>query len=158
MATIDNTGRPGYMYDEDTDTWYAISGKVSTSANYVWSGANTFNNNVFANGTLTATLRFNSFLNPAARSSAITAPAVGLLTFIQQDAGGNTVNKFQYWNGSAWTDLAAVAFQSSAPVSPQTGNIWINSLTLDMFVYNGTAWVQTGGSGGATSSFFLGGM
>ena len=106
MAAIDNTGRPGYMYDEDTDTWYAISGKVSTSANYIWSGTNTYNNNVFVNGTLNATLRFNSFLNPAARAAAITAPAVGLLTFIQQDAGGNTINRFEFWNGTAWTAYA----------------------------------------------------
>ena len=106
MATIDTSGRPAYMYDEDTDTWYAISGRVSTSANYVWTGAQQYTNNVIINGNLTATLRFNSFLNPAARSAAITSPQVGLLTFIQQDAGGNTVNRFEFWTGSAWTPIA----------------------------------------------------
>jgi hypothetical protein len=106
MATIDTSGRPAYMYDEETDTWYAISGRVSTSANYVWTGAQQYTNNVIFNGALTATLRFNSFLNPAARSAAITAPNVGLLTFIQQDAGGVTVNRFEFWNGSAWTPIA----------------------------------------------------
>lgn len=106
MATIDNSGRPAYMYDEDTDTWYAISGRVSTSANYVWSGTNNFTNNVIIDGALTATLKFNTFLNPAARSAAITAPNVGLLTFVQQDAGGNTINRFEYWSGSAWTPIA----------------------------------------------------
>lgn len=106
MATINNSGRPAYMYDEDTDTWYAISGRVSTSANYVWTGTNNFTNNVIIDGALTATLKFNVFLNPAARSAAITAPNVGLLTFIQQDAGGNTINRFEYWNGSAWTPIA----------------------------------------------------
>lgn len=106
MATIDTSGRPAYMYDEDTDTWYAISGRVSTSANYVWTGAQQYTNNIIVDGALTATLRFNSFLNPSARSSAITSPSVGLLTFIQQDAGGSTVNRFEYWDGSSWTPIA----------------------------------------------------
>lgn len=106
MTTIDNTGRPGYMFDEDTNTWYAISGKVSTSANYVWSGANQFTNNVVIDGGLTATLKFNVFLNPAARSAAITAPATGLITFLQQDGSGNTINRFEFWNGSSWTTMA----------------------------------------------------
>ena len=64
MATIDATGRPGYMYDDATDVWYEISGKVSTAANYQWIGAHQFDNNVTMNGALTATLKFNSFLNP----------------------------------------------------------------------------------------------
>ena len=106
MATIDTSGRPAYMYDEDTDTWYAISGRVSTSANYIWTGAQQYTNNVIVNGALTATLRFNSFLNPAARAAAITTPNVGLISFIQQDAIGNTINRFEYWNGSAWTPIA----------------------------------------------------
>ncbi len=41
-ATVDNTGRPGYMYDENTDTWYLISGKADTGANYTWTGAHLF--------------------------------------------------------------------------------------------------------------------
>jgi hypothetical protein len=158
MATIDGTGRPGYMYDDATDVWYEISGKVSTAANYQWIGAHQFDNNVTMNGALTATLKFNSFLNPAARIAVITTPSTGLITFIQQDATGNTINKFQYWNGSAWTDIASVAYQSSAPSSPASGNVWINSTTKDMFVYTGSAWVQVGGTASKTSSFFLGGM
>jgi hypothetical protein len=106
MATIDTSGRPAYMYDEDTDTWYAISGRVSTSANYVWTGAQNYTNNVIIDGELRATLKFNTFLNPAARSAAITSPSVGLLTFLQQDAGGSTINRFEYWSGSAWTPIA----------------------------------------------------
>lgn len=158
MTTIDNTGRPAFMYDETNETWYAISGRISTAANYVWTGANEWQNNSTFVGGITATLKFNCFLNPAARSAAIASPSEGLITFIQQDSIGNTVNKFQYWNGSAWTDIATVAYQSSAPSSPGTGNIWVNSVTKDMYVYTGSAWVQTGGSGGKSSSFFLGGM
>lgn len=158
MASKDMTGKIAYMYDENTSTWYAISGRVPTNANYVWGGAHQFDNTVALKGAITATLKFNSFLNPAARSSVITAPSTGLISFIQQDESGNTVNKFQYWNGSAWTDLATVAYQASAPSSPGVGNIWVNSTTKDMYVYTGSAWVQTGGSGGKSSAFFLGGM
>lgn len=106
MPTIDTSGRPAYMYDQDTDTWYAVGGAVATSANYVWTGVNQFDNNVKINGNLTATLRVNCFLNPAARTSAIPSPAVGLLTFIQEDAGANTVNRFEFWDGSAWSPIA----------------------------------------------------
>lgn len=102
MATIDTSGRPAYMYDEDTDTWYAISGRVSTSANYVWTGAQQYTNNVQVDGGLTVTSRINVFLNPAARASAITSPQTGLLTFIRQDAVGSTINRLEYYDGSAW--------------------------------------------------------
>jgi hypothetical protein len=128
MATIDTSGRPAFMYDEDTETWYAISGRVSTSANYVWTGAQQFTNNVRIDGALTATLRINSFLNPAARTAAIAAPGVGLITFLQQDAGGNTINRFEFWNGSAWIPLAD---QSSV----QT----LTNKTLSSPVISGTA-------------------
>ena len=59
MATIDGTGRPGYMYDDATNVWYEISGKVSTAANYQWIGAHQFDNNVTNNGAITAKLKFN---------------------------------------------------------------------------------------------------
>jgi hypothetical protein len=41
-ATIDDTGRPAYMYDAGTDTWFAVAGKVDTGRNYTWTGAHTF--------------------------------------------------------------------------------------------------------------------
>lgn len=158
MATKDLTGKLAYMYDSDTSTWYAISGRVPTNAGYVWGGAHQFTNNVLLNGAITATLKFNSFLNPAARSAAITSPSTGLISFIQQDAIGNTVNKFQYWDGSAWTDLASVAYATSSPNSPQAGNLWVNSSTNELYVYDGSSWVLVSGGGGGGSSidpFFL---
>lgn len=100
MATLDITGRPAYMYDQDTDKWYAIAGRVATSANYIWTGTNQFTNQVIFSSSV------NCFLNPAERSSVVTSPAVGLLTFIRQDAGGTTINRFEYWTGSTWTPIA----------------------------------------------------
>lgn len=106
MTSIDVTGRPAYMYDEETDTWYAIAGRIATSANYIWTGAQQYDNNVIFNGNITATLRINCFTNPTTRATAIPSPAVGLLTFIQQDAGAVTVNRFEFWNGTSWTPIA----------------------------------------------------
>lgn len=136
MATIDNTGRPGYMFDEDTNTWYAISGKVSTSANYIWTGANQFTNNVIVDGGLTATLKFNSFLNPAARTAAITTPGVGLMTFLQQDAGGATINRFEYWNGSAWVvmaDLTSVQTLTNKTIETPLTTVATNAQTATTY-------------------------
>lgn len=125
MATIDATGRPGYMYDDAGDVWYEISGKVSTAANYQWIGAHQFDNNVTMNGALTATLKFNSFLNPAARLSAIATPSTGLITFIQQDAIGNTINRFEFWNGSAW-----VAYADPATTATLAGTQTLTNKTI----------------------------
>ena len=41
-ATINTTGKPGYVYDSDTDTWFLLGGKVDTGANYTWTGAHLF--------------------------------------------------------------------------------------------------------------------
>lgn len=106
MTTIDNTGRPAFMYDETNETWYAISGRISTAANYVWTGANEWQNNSSFTGNVVAKQKINSFLNPAARTAAIPSPGTGLITFLEQDAIGNTINRFEYWNGSAWVVLA----------------------------------------------------
>jgi hypothetical protein len=100
MATIDVTGRPAYMYDEETETWYAISGRVSTSANYIWTGAQQYTNQVIFSASI------NCFLNPASRTAAISSPSVGLITFIRQDALGGTVNRFEFWDGTQWTPIA----------------------------------------------------
>lgn len=37
-TSINMTGKPGYIYDEGSDTWYQLSGKVNTGANYTWTG------------------------------------------------------------------------------------------------------------------------
>jgi len=136
MTTIDNAGRPAYMYDEDDETWYAISGRVSTSANYIWTGAHQYDNNSTFNGAITAKLRINSFLNPAARTSAIPAPGVGLITFLQQDASGNTINRFEFWSGSAWVPMAdqtsAQTLTNKTLTSPTINGGAINATTLQV--------------------------
>lgn len=138
--------------------WEEVTSSVNTAANYSWSGTHSYSNSVTITNALTAAYKFNSFLNPAARTSAITSPQTGLISFIQQDAVGNTVNKFQYYNGSAWTDLNTVSYSSSSPASPSTGNIWVDSDTNQMYVYTGSSWTLISGgtgSGGSIETFFL---
>ena len=137
MTTINTSGRPGYMYDEATTTWYAISGRVSTSANYVWTGAQQFDNNSVFGGAITAKLKFNSFLNPAARTTAIPSPGIGLLTFVQQDGSGNTINRFEFWDGSAW-----VAYADPATTVTLTGTQTLTNKTLTSPMLNSSTFVS----------------
>lgn len=37
-TSFNTTGKPAYIYNEDSDTWFQISGKVNTNANYTWTG------------------------------------------------------------------------------------------------------------------------
>lgn len=39
---FDTTGRPAYMYDSETDTWYLLASKVDTGSNYIWYGTHLF--------------------------------------------------------------------------------------------------------------------
>lgn len=132
---IDTSGRPAYMYESSTDTWYQISAKVATGVNYSWTGTHQWSNVITANGAAIFTLSINSFLNPSARSAAISSPAVGLITFLQQDAGGSTINRFEYWNGSAWVgmpDLTSIqTLTNKTLTSPTINNGTINSATIN---------------------------
>jgi len=53
------------------------------------------------------------------------------------------------WNGSAWEVItstaaaptAVVNYQSNAPSSPVTGQVWVNTITNQFNVWNGSAWI-----------------
>jgi hypothetical protein len=56
--------------------------------------------------------------------------------------------------------LAKASYTSSAPAAPETGRLWVDSDTGEMYVYSGTAWILvsaggTGGTGTSSDSFFL---
>lgn len=59
-ATIDDTGRPAYMYDAGTDTWFAVAGKVDTGRNYTWTGTHTFSAPVVASDIVTVNSQLRS--------------------------------------------------------------------------------------------------
>jgi hypothetical protein len=105
-TTFDSTSRPGYMFNKIEQKWYPIAGLVATDYNYTWLGTNSYSNTVNFLDNVVAKSKFNCFLNPTARTAAIPSPQVGLITFIQQSDIGATLNLFQYWNGSAWTNIS----------------------------------------------------
>lgn len=37
-TSINDSGKPGFIYDSGSDTWYQLSGKVNTNGNYTWTG------------------------------------------------------------------------------------------------------------------------
>ena len=55
--------------------------------------------------------------------------------------------QFLKWNGTAWVNAAGGAtISDTAPASPVSGQIWLNSLTGGTFVYYGTNWIEVGAS------------
>lgn len=104
MAAINSTSRPAYVYDEGTNQWYRIAGDVNTASAYTWTAAQTFDNPVTLSST-TISKNFNIFLNPSAVTAAIPSPVYGTLIFIKQDSVGNTINDFQFFDGSVWQSI-----------------------------------------------------
>ena len=64
------------------------------------------------------------------------------------------------WSGSEWVNISApisipnaiAAYQSAAPSSPVTGQVWIDSDDGVSYVWSGSAWVITGGSGSSVTT------
>jgi hypothetical protein len=102
MATFDTSGKVAYMYDQETDTWYAVSGAVNTAASYTWLGTNTFSNTVILEDVVRAQAGVNNFQNPSARDAAITSPVNGIVCFVRQNDGGTPINQVQYYYNGSW--------------------------------------------------------
>jgi len=112
MPTFNYTGKPAYMYQESSDTWFQVSGIVDTSSGYSWTGAHDFAGDVSFADSLKSKEGINNFLNPAARDAAIPSPVHGTVAFVRQNSGGTTINQWQYYDGSDWVandgDISAV--------------------------------------------------
>lgn len=102
MATIDTSGKIAYMYDQETDTWYAVSGAVNTAASYTWLGTNTFSNTVILEDVVRAQAGINNFQNPSARDAAIVSPINGIVCFVRQNDSGTPINQVQYYYNGSW--------------------------------------------------------
>lgn len=123
MATLNNDGKTAYVYDANTETWFAIGGNASTTANYIWTGTHEFQNNVTLsdiNSVLTAKGGVNNFLNPAARDTSITSPVRGTVCFIRQDASATNINQLQYYDGTAWRPYEGVLTVAAKTASSDT--------------------------------------
>ena len=72
----------------------------------------------------------------------------------------NTVsNVFKYYNGVAWVEItgagegASLTISETAPISAGPGDLWLNSSTLELFIYYDSFWVEIGGGANGTNSF-----
>jgi hypothetical protein len=117
MTTIDTTGKVAYMYDQETDTWYAISGAINTAAPYTWTSTQQFNNTILANDVLQAKARVNNFQNPTARNTAIPSPINGIVCFVRQEDSGEIINQIQYYYNGVWR-----SYQDSTTLNEKTSS------------------------------------
>lgn len=104
MAAINSTPRPAYVYDQATDQWYELAGRVNTAAAYTWTQSQTFDASVTMNSVIVAK-NLNIFLNPSVRDAAITSPVYGTMVFLKQNATGDTINDLQIYTGSTWESV-----------------------------------------------------
>lgn len=102
MATIDTSGKIAYMYDQATNTWYAVSGAINTAAAYTWQNTNTFTNTVIFEDVVKSEAGINNFQNPSSRDSVLTSPQNGVVCFVRQDDAGAVINQIQYYYNGTW--------------------------------------------------------
>jgi hypothetical protein len=102
MATIDFSGKTAYMYDQDTDTWYAISGAVNTAASYIWTGSQEYQGVVKFDDVVEAKAGINNFQLESQRDATLPSPPDGTVCFVQQTNTGSVINQIQYYFGGRW--------------------------------------------------------
>lgn len=141
-ASFDNSGKPAYMYDSVGDTWYAFGAKIDTASAYEWTNTQLFLNTATFDADVVMRDGFNNFLNPAARDAAITAPVRGTICFVRQDAGGNTLNQIQFYNGTSWVandgDINGVTAGTGLTGGGTAGTITLNVDTTVVATTNNT--------------------
>lgn len=106
MATISTSGKLAYIYDESTDTWYAISSAINTAAAYNWVNTNTFSNTVIFEDIVKAEGGVNNYQTATARDTALTNPVNGLVCFVRQTNSGQVINQIQYYHNGVWRSIA----------------------------------------------------
>ena len=156
-TTFNYSGKPAFMYDQESDAWLQLGGAIDTSAGYTWTGVHAFSSDASFADSLTSREGINNFLNPAARDAAITSPVHGTVAFLRQDAGGNTINQWQYYNGSSWvandgdisgvtagTGLSGGGTAGSVTLSVDTAFVATTSNTMTMSNKTLTAPIFTG--------------
>lgn len=137
MASINDTGKVAYMYDEQTDTWYSLAGVANPAASYNWTGTNTFSNTVIFEDVVRSEAGINNFQNSSARDIALPSPVNGIVCFVRQDNQGTQINQLQYYFNGVWRN----AF-SNIGLSTQTANYTLvqgdagRSVVMNMSVAN----------------------
>ena len=102
MANISVDGRVGYIFSEDDNTWYPLSGVTNTAADFSWSGTHNFDSTVDFSSAVVSKDGFNNFQNPASRDAAIPSPSNGATAFVRQTDTGDQINELQYYYNGSW--------------------------------------------------------
>ncbi len=105
MSTVSSTSKVAYMYDQASDTWYAVAGTANTNVAYNWNAAHTFGSVVTVNDVIRAKGGVNRFQNPTARNTIIPSPVKGTVCFVEQTDGGTDINQVQIYNGTSWVGM-----------------------------------------------------
>ena len=106
LTNKETSGKVAYMYDQETDKWYAITGAVNTNAAYNWTATQTFdatsifNTVVNFNDVVFSKAGINNFATTAARDAAITSPVQGLTCYIKE------TDEIQFHDGLRWRNYA----------------------------------------------------
>jgi hypothetical protein len=147
MPSLNTNGKTAYVYDEGTDTFYAIGANTNTAANYVWYGTQEFQNNVTfsdTNAVITAKAGVNNFLNPAARDAALASPVRGTVCFVRQTSGGAAINDLQFYNGTNWISYGGlVTFNKQAGSGSQNYDLTLNDIGQSITFDSTGAWTVT---------------
>ncbi len=109
MSTVSSTSKVAYMYDQASDTWYAVAGTANTNVAYTWNAAHTFGSIVTVNDVIRAKGGVNRFQNPTARDTVIPSPVKGTVCFVEQTDGGTDINQVQIYNGTSWVGMLDTA-------------------------------------------------
>lgn len=110
MSTVSSTSKVAYMYDQASDTWYAVAGTANTNVAYNWNAAHTFGSVVTVNDVIRAKGGVNRFQNPTARNTIIPSPVKGTVCFVEQTDGGTDINQVQIYNGTSWVGMLDTAY------------------------------------------------
>ena len=121
MSTVSSTSKVAYMYDQASDTWYAVAGTANTNVAYNWNAAHTFGSVVTANDVVRAKAGVNRFQNPTARDTVITSPVKGTVCFVEQTNGGTDINQVQIYNGTSWVGMLDTATLSTQTIDYNIG-------------------------------------
>lgn len=113
MSTVSSTSKVAYMYDQASDTWYAVAGTANTNVAYTWNAAHTFGSIVTVNDVIRAKGGVNRFQNPTARDTVIASPVKGTVCFVEQTDGGTDINQVQIYNGTSWVGMLDTATLNS---------------------------------------------
>jgi hypothetical protein len=85
-------------YISNGTTWQEIVGSGSQSTNYTWTGTHVFNTNaVTFNLAPISKHGINNFQNKTARTSAISVPEAGSISFIREESSGTEFNQLEFY-------------------------------------------------------------